>query len=211
MKIMVGDTRSRKNIALLKAWGWGRMFATRPATPYEFEPWGFDNGAYVAWTRGESFPADQFLRRLDAAEKVNSDPIIAVVPDIVAGGRNSLEFSLGWRLQLRNSWPWYLAVQDGMSTAEVSEVLHFFCGIFLGGTDKFKLTAQRWSDLAHGCGRKFHYGRAGTLRKLQHAHAVEADSCDSNFPLWTCERMDMFKRHDEAIRSKEQCELTFTS
>jgi hypothetical protein len=205
MKILLGDTRSKKNVSFLQDHGWGRMFATDRSIPlYPYEPWGFDNGAFVAWTNGEQFPEETFLKRLDKALLVPSDPIVAVCPDIVAGGMESLEFSVRWLERLPSYWPWYLAVQDGMTHNAVTEVAHLFSGIFLGGTDKFKRTAYGWSRLAHCCDKKFHYGRAGTLRKLAHAHAVESDSVDSTFPLWSNSRMLTFRDHDIAIRSGEQ-------
>lgn len=207
VKILVGETRSRKNIEFLRSHGWGRIFCTNRPTPYPFEPWAFDNGAFVAWTSGKEFPEATFLRRLEIALKTNSDPIVAVCPDIVAGGMASLEFSVRWLERLPSYWPWYLAVQDGMTADAVLEVSHLFAGIFLGGTDKFKLTAYRWSRLAHFADKKFHYGRAGTLRKLAHAHAVGADSCDSSFPLWTSKRLEIFRDHDVSIRERHQGEL----
>jgi hypothetical protein len=176
---------------------------------YPFEPWGFDNGAYVAWKKGLSFPEEVFLRRLDVALKVSSDPIIAVCPDIVTKGVESLDFSLRWLERLPRFWPWYLAVQDGMTHRDVQVVGHLFAGIFLGGSDKFKRTAYGWSRLAHFMDKKFHYGRAGTLDKLAHAHAVQADSVDSCFPLWTKTRLDVFKNHDQALQSGEQAALAF--
>lgn len=210
MKILLGDTRSKKNLAFLREHGWGRMFATVKPTPQDFEPWGFDNGAFVAWMCGEEFPEQEFLSRLDLALKVNSDPILAVCPDIVAGGMQSLEFSVKWLERLPSYWPWYLAVQDSEPGKEkeyqdaVLSVAHLFAGIFLGGTDKFKLTAYRWARLAHFCDKKFHYGRAGTLRKIRHAYAVEADSLDSTFPLWTVQRMNIFRQEQVALETQEQ-------
>jgi hypothetical protein len=197
--VMFGDTRSHENKALLARRNWGRMFATQALTPFPFEKWGFDNGAFKAW-QDAGFPqgltqddwailfdTEEFERRLHEALAIDSEPYVAVVPDI-PGSRESLAFSVEWRLDLYCNWPWYLAVQDGMDVAEVENVLHCFAGIFLGGSDAFKLTAYRWSRLAHKHGKKFHYGRAGTLTKVQHAFAVQADSLDSNYPLWTKQR-----------------------
>src|ERR1700757_2062684 len=132
MRVLVGDTRSLKNIRFLQAHGWGRMFAADRSLPiFPYEPWGFDNGAFSAWTNGQSFPEEVFLRRLGGALKASSDPIVAVCPDIVAGGMKSLEFSLNWLRRLPSYWPWYLAVQDGMTTEVVKDVAHLFAGIFL--------------------------------------------------------------------------------
>lgn len=88
----------------------------------------------------------------------------------------------------------YLAVQDGMKREHVEGIIRAgWAGIFLGGTDKFKReTAFQWCEMAHEFGLKFHYARAGTLRKLEHAKLIKADSLDSNFPLWTKARTERF-------------------
>ena len=191
--VLIGETRSRRNIAALQQLGWGRMFVVNNPTPYPFEPWGFDNGAFIAWCHGEPFPETTFLRRLERAHAVNSDPYLAVTPDIVAGGRASLDFSASWITRhLLPDWPWYLAVQDGMTVNDVEQHLHLYAGIFLGGTDRFKATAGRWAALAHKHQKRFHYGRASTPGKLVSAFKVRAHSCDSAFPLWTQERMTTF-------------------
>ena len=205
MKIFLGDTRG-KTVRFLEEHGWGRMFAKdRSIEPlYPFEKWGFDNGAFEAWKSGQPFPEAVFLKRLDAALKVNSDPVVAVVPDKVAKGIESLEFSLRWREKLPNFWPWYLAVQDGMTHDAVLKVTHIFNGIFLGGTDKFKLEAYGWCRLAHFCDKPFHYGRAGTLRKVRHAWNIGADSLDSTFPLWTKARMFTLRDELAALERGEQ-------
>lgn len=189
---MLGETRSTTNLKTLQERGWGRMFVTRNPAPFPFEQWGFDNGAFGAYLRGQGFPTETFERRLEVALKVNSDPYLAVTPDIVANGCESLDFSLRWKEKLPAEWPWYLAVQDGMEMCEVEECLHLFAGIFLGGSDKFKLTAYRWAKLAHKHQKRFHYGRASTPQKLAHAHRVNSDSCDTSFPLWTKGRMQTF-------------------
>jgi hypothetical protein len=222
--VMFGDTRSNFNRILLARRGWGRMFATAPPTPFPFERWGFDNGAYKAWQdagfpRGLTvedwcilFPVEEFERRLREAMDVDSDPLVAVVPDI-PGSAASLDYSINWRLDLAmpgfHGWPWYLAVQDGMTVEAVEENLHMFAGIFLGGTDDFKLTAYRWARLAHKHGRKFHYGRAGTLRKVEHAFRVQADSLDSNFPLWTKERTRLLCAKWDGLGLQEQIVGTY--
>lgn len=192
MQVLVGDTRSTALLAELKALGWGRMFAESHPTPWENEPWGFDNGAFAAWQRGQAFPEDRFLRRLDAAEGKALRPYLAVVPDKVAEGNWSLEFSLDWLPKLPSDWPWYLAVQDGMDPAEVERELGPFAGIFLGGTTRFKSTAATWRQMAHRNHRMFHFARAGTPNRIQHAAIVGADSLDSSFPLWTNERFREF-------------------
>lgn len=78
---------------------------------------------------------------------------------------------------------WYLAVQDGMTTGMVAPHAHSFSGIFLGGSDDFKLTADVWAAFSHSFGLKFHYARAGTINKLRHALRVGASSIDSSTPV----------------------------
>lgn len=202
MVVLTGDTRSKKLVSLLQEHGWGRMVIDRGIRPYPGEKWGFDNGAFRDWRKGKRFDETAFLRRLDIAYIIGT-PYIAVTPDIVAGGERSLEFSLSWVERLPKEWPWYLAVQDDMNLEQVDKVLQYFAGIFLGGTDLFKGTAWYWCQLAHRQGKRFHYGRAGTPGKIRKAMAIGADSCDSAFPLWTRDRMDVFvsawKRKEEQV------------
>jgi hypothetical protein len=197
--VLLGDTRSFKNVVRIKELGWGRMFAGYKPTPYEGEKWGFDNGAYKHWTDGMPFDEARFIYRLTVAAEVGC-PYLAVVPDIVAGGCSSLAFSCKWRERLENDfpieafryWKWYLAVQDGMSIHDVKQYLPMYDGIFLGGTDAFKAQAWRWRVFAKDHGKPFHYGRAGTLPKLESALKMKADSLDSSYPLWEKVRMEKF-------------------
>lgn len=96
MKILVGDCRGHKQIAILKEHGWGRMFALVKPTPFEGECFGFDNLAYVYFMQGKSFDSDAYRRRLEVAQNVEAVPYIAIPPDIVAGGKRSLDFSWEW-------------------------------------------------------------------------------------------------------------------
>jgi hypothetical protein len=207
---MVGETRSKVFVARLAELGWGRMFVDRPPCPFPFERWGFDNQAFIAWRNGTEWNGDAYLKRLEAAMLANSDPYLAVTPDIVAAGLKSLHHSIDWRMnQLRDvDWPWYLAVQDGMTREDVKPYLHLFQGLFLGGSDAFKSTARRWADLSHDNGLKFHYGRAGTPGKLVSAFKSGCDSCDSAFPLWTKERMKIFAWRWQGLAEQKMMEFT---
>lgn len=72
---------------------------------------------------------------------------------------------------------------------EVEDVIHLFDGLFLGGTDEFKKEAEDWKNIARIACKRFHYGRAGTERKIKHALKIGADSMDSAFPLWNFQRI----------------------
>lgn len=169
----------------LKAQGWGRMFSSRWHEPYPGEPWGLDNGAYTCWQQGTPWDADGYLQRAELAAEAAvraGAPAVAILPDIVADPR-SLDHSLTWLERLAGfALPWFLAVQDGMTPAQIGSLLANeprISGLFLGGSDGFKSTAPAWSELAHAHARRFHYGRAGTPRKLRLALDCGADSADS--------------------------------
>jgi len=206
MVFITGGTRSRKYLEILRRYGVGRMVVDKPILPYAGEPWAFDNGAYRDWKNGKAFDGPAFLGRLEKIYPTGK-PFLAVTPDIVCGGERSLEFSLAWVGKLPPEWPWFLAVQDGMKTDSVEKVLHFFHGIFLGGSDAFKGTAPHWCRLAHAKNKRFHFGRAGTLRKVAFARRVGADSCDSAFPLWSMRRFEQFLAAWKGDLPYEQLEL----
>jgi hypothetical protein len=189
-QVFIGEFTSRRHKAnRLLRYGWGRMWASkRPQNLRRNEPWAFDNGAYSAWAaldrpnpgRPDVFPMGTFWKRLEwCAANIDRTPTLAVVPDIVCGGSDSLDFSLKVLPLLPTTYPWYLAVQDGMDPGDVERHIKAFSGIFLGGSDEFKQSAKVWSKLAHSHRRKFHYARCGTVRKLKHAISARADSVDS--------------------------------
>ncbi len=194
MIVLVGDTRSHKNVALLKGLGWGRMRVLNMTKAWEGEPWALDNGAFGAWRGGRPFDAAGFRKRVAKAEAMTPLPFMCVLPDIVAGGLESLALSLRWLAELPAALPWYLVVQDGMTLVDVEPHLPRLAGLFLGGTDAFKATARSWADLAHAHGKPFHFGRAASVPKIQMALASGCDSLDTCFPLWTNERMTLFQR-----------------
>lgn len=179
--------------------GWGRMWIARGRNIYTYpgEPWGLDNGAYRDWTnrpapmQPEQFKADLFWDAICKAEE-HPRPMLAVVPDLPGNGA-SLDFSLRWREQLPDGWPWYVAVQDGTGPEAMMPHANGFAGVFLGGTDAYKATAGEWVVFCREHGLRFHYGRCGTLPKIAHAIQVGADSVDSATAMWTRARWRVFK------------------
>lgn len=195
MHIILGSTSDKSHLRIMAERNWGRMWIpTRKPSPVLADVDGLDTGAYVCWTKGTEWDADQWWTWLHACLE-RGKPYLAVLPDIVTGGLKSLEMSLGW-LDHPDlpELPWYLAVQDGMKPVDVEPHIHRVAGLFLGGSDPFKLTAPDWSEMAHQHSKRFHYARMGTRRKLRLAHIAEADSGDSAFPLWKKERMEQFCR-----------------
>lgn len=187
----MGQTGTKSLVKKIKEQGWGRMWSRDRPNLYDGEPWGWDNGAYSWWVKGLQFHDGTFYKRLWRDYLVGV-PYLAACPDKPAEGKMSLEFSLWWIERLPKAWPWYLVVQDGMTSDMVTPHLSQFSGLFLGGTNEFKQEAKMWCDLAHRHGKLFHYGRCGTLNKLRHAQMVGADSIDSSTPVQKPHKMDAF-------------------
>lgn len=206
---MIGESTGTRVEETCRRLGWGRMWVHRKIRLLPGEKWGFDNGAFPAWVRGEKWDADAWLTRMKAARQLGQ-PYLAVLPDLPARGLESLAFSLDWYPRLP-PWPWYLAVQDGMRPEDVEPVIHRFAGLFLGGSNRFKATAPEWLELAHRHQRKLHYARCSSVRKLHWCQEAGVDSADSSQPLWGWERFDRFVR---AFEGPTQTELflreTFT-
>tara|TARA_R110000824_G_scaffold102870_2_gene244699 strand:- start:243 stop:812 length:570 start_codon:yes stop_codon:yes gene_type:complete len=137
-----------------------------------------DNGAWSAHTAGEDFDEAAFAHAL---EVLGAEADWTVVPDIVAGGIKSLDFSLSWLDRVRTYGPALLAVQDGMLPNDVRGYLSSSVGIFLGGSTPWKLSSMRsWGQLAREVGCWFHVGRVNTVRRIRMCDDSGADSFDGS-------------------------------
>lgn len=188
MVILLGEHSPKPGSILesyLRLHHWGRMWGRdKVRRLHDGELFGFDNGAYSAWVNNTSFPKKKFLLRLiDALHQPRHACVLAVAPDIVGGGKDSLWFSIRWRRCLPNELPWYLAVQDGMTPRMVRHHMTPFRGVFLGGSDDFKRHAKEWCDFAHDEGKRFHWGRCRSIRNVEDAWLMDADSIDSTRPV----------------------------
>lgn len=176
-----GGTSSPDQLAQLEAGGFGMMIG--PATPKHFSlRYAIDNGAFPAWRKKQPWPEDKFLKLLDKVDAFPRRPDFGVCPDQVAQGFRSLDFSMEWIERLPEGYPWYLAVQDGMTVDRVSAVMKHFGGIFVGGTSNWKMqSAPGWSRLAKDLGKPLHIGRVNSLPKaFVVAKVLGADSFDGN-------------------------------
>jgi hypothetical protein len=190
--LFIGSTRSRRLVDRSIANGWGRLFCCEKPGPRPGEPWALDNGAFPAWKAGKPWSAAKFLRSVEQSAKLEP-PMLAVLPDKVAEGAASLDWSLRWLAELP-PLPWYLAVQDGMTREAVAAALPHVAGLFLGGSDAFKAQAPEWCALAHEHGKRFHYARVSTEARLRAAVDCGADSADSSQMLWSDEHWQRFER-----------------
>ena len=174
--------------------GWGLCYSSSKQKWREDVPlWFFDNGAYSAWKQHgfrplnwRDFPEAEMLRRIDTLESQECTiPAFGVLPDLPVSGMASFGYSLHWRPRLPDHWSWYLAIQDGFDPSVVEANLKTqwagtIDGLFLGGSTPFKRQAGFWCSMAHKYGLKFHYARCGTIKRLEHALAIGADSVDSS-------------------------------
>lgn len=169
---------------------------------------------------------ERFMAKLEHAAEIaaaGEPPLLVVAPDEPAAGLDSLWVTLewleaweqerqaeldpiGWHYGTRHGLlPVFVAVQDGMTPEDLEALdpetgrpwIERFAGVFLGGTNEWKArTAEAWAELARSYGLRFHYARAGTAAKIDHARDVGADSADSAFPCFLAgERWDRFVHH----------------
>ena len=123
-----------------------------------------------------------FLDTLEASYTAGLKLDFIVCPDIVAGGEESLGFSVKWATgRLLGTPRLALVVQDGMTEQMVDAyVLSLFTHIFIGGTVEWKWkTADSWVKFAHKNNKKCHIGQVGRLQYLKFAEHIQTDSVDS--------------------------------
>ena len=182
MKIYIGNAGKRQHIQMMKENGWGRVhLANAWRNPENGLDWMLDNGAYSCWINNLPFDGDKFIESFDKIEIARLYPDFVVVPDIVAGGYDSLHFSLKWLNRIPVNYNCYLAVQDGMKPDVIIDYCSLFDGLFVGGTLDWKLkSSSEWVQLSHENNIKCHIGKVGTFRRLIWAKNIGADSIDSS-------------------------------
>jgi hypothetical protein len=168
-------TGTRRNLEALRAAGWGLMLSATGVHRTEgFERYALDNGACTAHQAGEAWDAGRFVALVDAFG-LGAD--FVVVPDIVAGGLESLRRTEDWLPRL--SGLRLVAVQDGMQPGDVRGLIGPSVGLFLGGSTDWKLETMRsCGEVAREAGCYFHVGRVNSIRRIRLCASVGADSFD---------------------------------
>lgn len=177
MQFYASDTLCKVENAVHSRFSLGRMFVKNRPNPRAGEMWALDNGAFSCFRQGKPFNAGLFRKRLAAT--YDTPPQFVMLPDVVGDRETTLKWANQWLDGHEGEWPWYLVIQDGMAGEDLAPFWGRIRGLFLGGTDRLKADAQYWCDLAHSKGKKFHYGRASTPRKLAHAIRCYSDSADT--------------------------------
>jgi hypothetical protein len=174
-------TGTRQNLDFLRKNGWRLMISAKGAHRDEGFGYAIDNGAWTAFQKKQPFDSEAFERILETHGK-RADFI--VIPDIVCGGLESLEFSKLWLNRLTGCYKLVLiSVQDGMKAYDVEPMLRSGIGLFIGGSDRFKEESMgEWSELARKTGSVIHCGRVNSRRRLKLCQMHGIDSFDGSGP-----------------------------
>lgn len=189
-------TGTKRNLDAMRRCGWGILICASPRPGSDHRDEGFtrvmlDNGAWKCRKEADQLGAwrDQYEHSFGLLlDRWGESSDLIVVPDIVAGGKASLELSLSWLPRLRGLGGLLLPVQDGMSAEDIEPLLGPELGIFVGGSDdpkapgggwKWNSLAEVWGPLAQRTGCHLHVGRAGSYRQISRCVAAGAHSFDS--------------------------------
>lgn len=138
-----------------------------------------DNGAWLYHQAGATCDYGLFASAL-ASMGPRAD--FAVVPDIVAGGVDSLRVSEQWLpVVLAATTLALVPVQDGMSPDDIAGLVSDRVGIFVGGSHSWKwTTVDRWASFAHARACYIHVGRVNTIGRADHCADLGVHSADGS-------------------------------
>jgi len=172
-------TGTRVNLDGIRARGWRLLISAQGVLRDEgFEEIALDNGA---WTTRNAQPFDNKKFAL-ALNRFGRRADWVACPDIVFGGKRSLEFSLMWLKHVQGATERVLIpVQNGMDASDVAALLGPKVGLFIGGDDTFKeTTAGIWGGLCRAAGAWCHMGRVNAKRRIWIADAAGCTSIDGS-------------------------------
>ena len=167
------------------------------AQPITGLPFVIDNGVWschvagVEWTEA---PMRRLVERIGLSQpggywREGLGRGFLVLPDFVGDGQASLARSIAWWTANRNGWvsdcvaTYLLAVQDGMTVAQVRDVLETYriSGVFVGGSTSWKwATVHDWAELGLDIGVTVHVGRVNSLRRAMLCRDLGISSFDGS-------------------------------
>lgn len=161
MRCYASNTRTKRNLEQFRKHHWRVLLSPlNPEWPQGLHC-AIDNGAWSCFQSKLPFDGDGFMRLV---EKHGAAADWTVIPDKVAGGLESLEFS-------ESCYP------------------RQAIGVFLGGSTEWKLrTMYGWGMVAHCLNAYYHVARVNSARRIRLAQEAGADSIDGaaneNVTLW---------------------------
>lgn len=185
MMLYASRTGTIRNLNALRAHGWRLLVSPAGCVRSEGFPYGLDNGAWSYHQGGLAFDGDAFIRAVD---RVGARADWIVMPDRVGDAAGTLAAVDEWWPRLRGAGLLLLAVQDGMTEADVEARLRPGVGLFLGGSTEYKETsARRWGNFASARSLYFHIGRVNTARRIAIACEAGAHSVDgTSVTMFAC-------------------------
>lgn len=210
MLIFTANTSDKAKLAKIRDYGMGILITTHPDITFaksflnndlEGIPISLDNGAFGTWQNGYGFNPYPFLWTLNQLVFKKIKPEWIVCPDRPANPQSDA-FSFLWG-DLLGDWPMAFVVQDGMKPEYLSPRVYMrYKVLFVGGTKKWKWeTVEEWAEYAKKNNMLLHIGRCGTLKGLERAQEVGADSVDStNFVR--NESWDVIKEFNDPVQQK---------
>lgn len=184
MMAYASRTQTRRNVAALKAAGWGWIVGPLDHGAGELNgmPHALDNGAWPAFQTGTQWNEAAFVR---AVGRFGPTADFIVVPDVVADCGASLRLTDRWLPELLarpdiSHVPLLIAAQDGMSFDDLqARMPQQRVGLFIGGSSEWKPAAiipyGRW---AKAQGRYVHVGRVNTAKRIRLCAAANVNSID---------------------------------
>jgi hypothetical protein len=174
------NTQGKRNLDALRGAGFGILLTPgKHRNPPDWcDLYAIDNGCWALRDNPDAFMGKEFE---ELCRTHGTKAHFVVVPDKVARGKESLEFSVQWLPFCMHFRRPLLAVQDGMKTEDVGAILERYpsLGIFLGGSTEWKLsTLYKWGVVAHAFRRYFHVGRVNTAKRIRLCAEAGADSFD---------------------------------
>jgi hypothetical protein len=176
-------TGTGRNLAALRRHGWGLLVSRAGVWRTEgFERICGDNGAWADFNAARAFDEDAYERFLDWIASQSVIPDWLVLPDIVAGGLESLSLSVRYINRCRAVAPLVLiAVQNGMEPGDLAPLVGPSVGIFLGGSTDWKLRRMiEWGEFCADRHVYYHVARVNSFKRMALAAASGANSIDGS-------------------------------
>ena len=210
MRCYASNTRTKRNLEQFRKHGWSVLIGPQNPVPPPGLHVAADNGAWPCFVNKVPFDSDGFSRLIERYGQICD---WVVIPDIVAGGLKSLEFSESWMPKLHGlKLLLLLAVQDGMEPHHAAAFMRRYptqsIGIFLGGSTEWKLrTMYGWGMVADALGVYYHVARVNSIKRIrlaQEAGAYSIDGTSGTMFSKTVPKLDRAARQGSLLTPKTQ-------